>query len=353
MSITCRTLAILVVLFAASPVLALDPAAKAIPASLVSVDAPTLALTLIELEKQTGIKVSAGSLDPAMPIAMPLRKVPFWSALEAIAANSGSRIVTSKQGKQIAFAKKEAENRSSIDGAFRFVPKNVSARTDLERGRTYYDLTLDIQWEPRFPVFRIDSQPKIRTATDDKGTALTSPAISAKSPTTGSAHTTTIRIDGLTRNARTIARLEGEFIVTASPKMLAFEFDDLQAKLPIVKERDGVKVTLKSFAKIEDRWDVELHLEYPASHPEFESFESWATGNAIRLIAPNAGNSYAEDNYDITGSGRSVVAAYRFKDATIGQRDPTKAKGWKIVYETPAPLIEFPIRFDCKDIPLP
>jgi len=37
MSITCRTLAILVVLFAASPVLALDPTAKAVPASLVSV----------------------------------------------------------------------------------------------------------------------------------------------------------------------------------------------------------------------------------------------------------------------------------------------------------------------------
>ena len=347
------TLAILVGLFAGLPVLALDPAAKAIPASLVSVDAPTLAQTLIELEKQTGIKVLAGSLDPALRIAMPLRNVPFWSALETIAVNSGSRIVTSKQGKQISFAKKEAENRSSIDGAFRFVPKNMAARTDLERGRTYYDLTLDIQWEPRFPVFRIDSQPKIRNATDDKGTALTSPAISAKSPTTGSAYTATIRIDGLTRSARTIARLEGEFIVTASPKMFAFEFDDLQAKLPIVKERDGVKVTLKSFAKIEDRWDVELHLEYPASHPEFESFESWATGNAIRLIAPNAGNSYVEDNYDITGSGRRVVAAYRFKDATIGQRDPTKAKGWKIVYETPAPLIEFPIRFDCKDIPLP
>ena len=61
----CCTLAILLGLFAGSPLLALDPPAKNIPASMVNVDATTLAQTLIELEKQTGIKVSAGSLDPA------------------------------------------------------------------------------------------------------------------------------------------------------------------------------------------------------------------------------------------------------------------------------------------------
>ena len=28
-------------------------------------------------------------------------------------------------------------------------------------------------------------------------------------------------------------------------------------------------------------------------------------------------------------------------------------KGWQLVYETPAPLVEFPVRFELKDIPLP
>ena len=44
---------------------------------------------------------------------------------------------------------------------------------------------------------------------------------------------------------------------------------------------------------------------------------------------------------------------YRFKeDPTKGLTNPT-AKGWSLVYETPAPLVEFRVPFELKDIPLP
>ena len=46
-------------------------------------------------------------------------------------------------------------------------------------------------------------------------------------------------------------------------------------------------------------------------------------------------------------------ATYRF--LTAGGKGPNLSdrKGWRLVYETPAPLVEFPVRFELKDIRLP
>jgi hypothetical protein len=43
-----------------------------------------------------------------------------------------------------------------------------------------------------------------------------------------------------------------------------------------------------------------------------------------------------------------VVAVYRFAGSAL-----TSPKGWTLTYETPATLVEFPVRFELKDIPLP
>lgn len=131
--------------------------------------------------------------------------------------------------------------------------------------------------------------------------------------------------------------------------MLAFEFADL-AKLPVTKEIDGVKATLAKVLKREEVWELQLNVEYAADPPSFESFESWTNRNAIRLIAPNGRAVTDPENQDVSSSGRTVKAAYRYSFKTA---DLTNRTGWKIVYETPAPLVEFLVSFQLKDIPLP
>ena len=44
---------------------------------------------------------------------------------------------------------------SSVDGPFRIVLREVVAKRDADNGSTWYELKLDIHWEPRFPVFRL------------------------------------------------------------------------------------------------------------------------------------------------------------------------------------------------------
>ena len=109
-----------------------------------------------------------------------------------------------------------------------------------------------------------------------------------------------------------------------------------------------MSAVLRRFEKVGDLWEAELELTYPPAGPEFESFESWVTQNRARLSAPDRSRVFEPVNEDVPEAGRRVVAVYRFKGVEPGSR-----KGWSLVYETPAPLVEFPVRFDLKDIPLP
>ncbi len=340
-----RPLAILAVL-----AIMADPArGQPIPPTRLSGDLTTaVSKQFAQLAKGSNLKVQLGAIDPNLSLD-DLKSPTFWEALEAYAAKSDARLVVNGAAGTISFAKSKSRTAASLDGAFRVAVQGVTAKNDDATGDTTYSLALDVQWEPRFPVFRIDAQPRIANAKDDRGTALTVRAAAVKSAVAGYAHTADVRIDGLARPAKAIANLAGEFTVTASPKMLAFEFADL-TKLPATVEIDGVKATLQPVKKRDEVWELSVVVEYPNDPPAFESFESWTNRNALRLAAPN-GRAVAEpENQDAGTNGRTVRAAYRyaFKAADLANR-----AGWKVVYEAPAPLVEFPVKFHLKEIALP
>jgi hypothetical protein len=341
-----RTLGLLGLLTTAFAVAADAP--KPIPASEITLEnAATVSDVLARIDRQMAIKVEPGVLDPKAKFAS-AGPTPFWKLLDRIAADTNTRLVVNGSSKAISFAPGRPATAASIHGAFRIASAGVTARTDAADAATY-TLALDVQWEPRFPVFRIDAQPRVTAAADDRGQKLSAPTASVKSAVVGYSHTTDVRIDGLTREAKRIAKFAGEFTVTAAPKMLAFAFDDF-AKLPATKEIDGVKATLAKILKRDEVWELQLTVEYPAAPPSFESFESWTNRNAIRLVAPNKTQAIEVENSDVTATGRTVQAAYRFLHKNV---DFTNRKGWSVVYETPAPLVEFPVRFELKDIKLP
>lgn len=341
-----RTLALVLLAAAGPPALAADPAT--IPASLVSIEkATTAAVVLAAVERQSGIKVSAGAVDGAATVG-PFAKKPLWEVLEAVAAKTNTRLAVSG-GKPITFDAGRATTAASLDGPFRVAEKGVTAKIDAATGRTSYVLELDVHWEPRFPVFRIDAQPRVTGAADDLGNRLTVRETSVKSAVAGFSHVAEVRVEGLTRKATAIAQITGEFSVTASPAMLAFEFDDLTA-LPATKEKDGVKATLTKVVKREDVWELQVAYEYRTPPPHFESFESWTNRNTFQLVTPKKTAAAEVANYDIVTNDRHVAAAYRFNARAV---DLTNRAGWAVRCETPAPLIEFPVKFTLRNVKLP
>jgi hypothetical protein len=329
---------------------AAPPTGPVVPPKTITLSKPeaTPGDVLAEIRKQTALTVEAPGLgESSGPIQYD--KAPFWTVVEQLAERTSSRIALGKQGREITLVKRNGPPvPSSVDGPFRVAVRQVQCRKDLESGKSVTEITLDIHWEPRFPVFRIDSEPTITAATDDRGRRLTPLTAKVRTPPGGFVYTSTVRIEGVPREAKRLTHLAGTFTVTASERMLPFAFD-LGGKTPVTPpEQEGVTARLRRFEKLDDRWEAELELTYPPGQPEFESFESWVTENRARLVGPDRSKALDPTDYDIPERDRRVVAVYRFPANAF-----TNPRGWTLTYETPAPLVEFPVRFELKDILLP
>jgi hypothetical protein len=372
MQIRFPRLIVVTALAALTAAVAAEPGkpSPAIPAKTVKLDDPNgnLARIVAAITKQTGVPVTYPESAKAEGCDAIFNGTPFWDALEAVADRTGHRIALHEHGRKIALEPRgKCREVSSVSGPFRVVSRQAVARYNFELGQTSYEVQVDAHWEPRFPVFRIDVQPNITKATDDRGQVLAAPVVKSRThPGAGAfVHPMTVRLTGLTRESRKVAVLAGDFGVTASPEMLPFQFASLTAKgaagkLPeavTARVKGQVTATLNRFAldKDTDTWEGEVEATYPADQPRFESFEAewWLAENQLQLIGPN--RTFLPDSYeyDVRDGGRRVVAVYRFKADAVRELKNPAAKGWSLVYQTPAPLVEFRVPFELNDIPLP
>jgi hypothetical protein len=286
----------------------------------------------------------------------PLKAVPFWQALQAAADRSGTRIALASGGSKVELVPRGASREvAAVSGPFRVVAQQVTGRALLTEGVTYHEVRLLVHWEPRVRVYRIDSAPKVTTATDAAGSKVTADAGDTQLHPLDSTSEMKVRLSGLTHASGRVTELAGSFTVTAAEKMLAFAFDS-SGKLPAEQMQGGVTAALKRVQKKDDVWEVEVEATYPPKQPAFESFQGewWLRDNRLVVRSPG-GKSFVIGDYEVPSpdSARPLRAIYRFKEnPAAGLGNPT-GKGWSIVYETPAPLVETSVPFTLKDIPLP
>jgi hypothetical protein len=296
-----------------------------------------------------GIKADANVTKARCPVDF--QGVPLWSALEKAAAVTNAKLIISDGGRTITLAPRGAAKEiSSVSGPFRVVVRGVTGRLNLDSNVPIHELDLLVHWEPRYPVFRIDSNPKISAAKFDRtGDIITDSSISRHHPTNAMTEMK-IRLAGLPRRAPKIDVVAGEFRATAATQLLTFGFNDLAATSTQEKIAGGVTAKLKplTFDETTKTWDVELELIYPPGGPVFESFEEhkWLRDNRLQLVSPE-GKPIDPDGEEALATGNRVDATYRFKTGN------PKAKGWSLVYVAPGPLVEVTVPFRLENIPLP
>lgn len=301
------------------------------------------------IQGKGGIAARADGFSLQIPCPTRFDRQPVWAALECVARAVNGRLTLTRQGRQVSLVPlgELPQAPSAVAGAFRVVVRQVASRLDFDTGGRFAEVTFDLHWEPRLTVFRVDAQPTIESASDDRATRLVVTTAKARTPPTGCIHTTTVRIPGVPRSATKLTKLTGTFTVTATDRYLSRQFRELPAGKPMTQEQAGVRVTVHPPRKLDDVVEVRVVLDYPESHPAFESFESWTTGNRLRLVSPG-GKLVEPTDYATQEAGHRAVCEYRFPAATVGD-----LKGWSLTYDTPAPLREFPVRFELADIPLP
>jgi hypothetical protein len=361
---------LLISVTATLPLRSADPPAKVDPAKSLVVKTVNLQGTellskvLRNLQGQTGIEVVKAVPDDPK-VELNLQKVPFWKALDEIAKAADLRVnLYHKENKLALVQGPYREVPTSYSGPFRITLKKLIALRDLETGAHGCLAKLEVAWQPPFQPFLIETRPDTFALKDDKGLDQELPKLdNTKGYVGGDGFATEIdvAIPALRRGVPRIGLFKGGLKMVGSAQMLTFAFDELKAAK--AKDQQGVSVAISGFdAKVnedkENLWTVTVALKYPPSEFKFESHQTnlWLVRNKAQLVSkrPNGPRYQENGGYDSDDvAANHTVIRYRWADDPDKKILLGKPTDWKFEYSTPGPVIEVPIEFEFRDVPLP
>lgn len=330
----------------------------------------TLARALDEVRRQTGILVEDIRGLPDHPLRLTLKPTPFWQSIDAIADADDARISLLPTSGRILLDRRGPHYRLPpicYDGRFRLTVKKMTASRDLEisdnaAGRGATIVAIEVAWDPQLQPLYLETRARtVRLLTDNKDPLILPDDGSSIAPVDGRIATTIdVRLPPLPRTAGKINSLVGQLSMIGPSKMLSFSFEPSLEQLARANKnapertvlQDGVRCHITDVKLAVDHWTVSVDLKYPPGMKQLDSNQSWVVNNEMTLESAGGKKRFASTNYVVTSvSAGHAVLSYHFRDK--GSLKRGKASDWKLSYRAPADLVEMPIRFRFRDIPLP
>jgi hypothetical protein len=344
------------------------PSAKVISLKL---DNTTASQALAELTERTHIPVDERLGKPVETFSIDLPRTTFWQALDAIAKAAHGRVYLYPQDGRLALhrrSERDLDPPTSYSGLFRSTVRRVTASRDLDSGATSYSATLEVAWEPNLEPLLLESSPRGLVVRDDQGHTLPARVEgSVMIPVDDHiAVTIDVPLPSVPRSTARLGLIEGKLVAVAPSRMLTFDFDaldrlaELPADSPLRRQsQDDVTCRLTKIQLVADRWTIQVTLDYPRRGVQLESYQSRVVNNELVLEAKDGTKRLKPTGYDISmatdpkaakGGVRAVIS-YHFLDSNKATRG--RPAEWRIRYRTPAALVEVPLTFSFKDVPLP
>ncbi len=331
-----------------------------------------LSKAIAELVKQTGNPVEdRREADEDTKVKLKLVKVSFWEAIDTMAREADARVSVHERDGKIALRRKPDGYQTpptSYNGLFRTQVRRIEARRNFDLDSSAYQATLEIAWEPRFRPFLIEMKPQTFTFKDDKGRDQSvddenegrNPNPNNKLAVTSlTAQAFDVPLPSLERTSGKLGLLKGSINMIGPTRMESFEFPATLAEMakdPKTREvtREGVTVKISRLELEKDHWTLVVGLEYPADGPQFESFESWLVYNEMLLKKKNSEETIPNLGYSIDSSeGNRATLSYHFTDDGSRKIARGNAADWSPIYKTPGLMVDLPVKFEFKDVPLP
>jgi hypothetical protein len=324
----------------------------------------TVSKALEELEKQTGISVEDQREGTDSKLALKLNKVTFWQALDAIARDADGRVEYYRGGKIVLGKRPDGYTNPPVcyDGIFRAMVREIEIRRTLDTENATYSAIIEVAWEPRFRPFRLDFNPADLTVEDEKSRKIELPEAEKESLAVTSKAFVLFRVPlgAIQRSSQKLGLLKSPLKFVGPTRMDSFAFDKTLAELqknPKAREmtQEGVTVGVTNLELPSDHWTLVMSLEYPADGPQFESFESWLIFNELVLKSKEGDKIFPSNGgYVIQGTaGNRATIEYHFVDSKKDKLTRGNPDDWKPVYKVPGLIVEVPMKFEFKDVPLP
>jgi hypothetical protein len=319
---------------------------------------------LAALGKAIGTRIVDRRGEPDTRIKVRIRQLSPWKALDLVAEAAQARVYLYPRDGRIALLKREPGQQPApvcYDGPVRMAIKRVSANRDLEGNESTYGASLEVAWLASLQPFFLETRPRDFRVKDDKGKLYPMvPGGSALAPVDGRLSLVfDLSLPAVPRSVERLGLVEGQLFVVAPKEMLTFDLgglDKLAARKPgaaeLRHEQGKVVCRVSKVTLAEDRWTVQVTLDYPPGDVKFDSYQSWVVNNEMTLVAKDGSRRLASAGYvEEASSERRAVVSYHFTDRDKEKRG--RPDNWKVTYKTPAGIVQVPMTFSFKDVPLP
>jgi hypothetical protein len=303
-------------------------------------------------------------------LKLDLNAVPFWKALDQIAAGAGAQVQLYRGDGKIELVKRGKSARLPVyyHDAFRVALRKLATSQDFATGARGSTLTMEVAWDPSFEPLYLETRPHQLVLLDDSSKPVDlNPLGSLWTSVDGRRATSfEVPLPALPRTAARIGTLKGAFPVRGPVRMHEFRWTAKDGRDFTLKELYGKKLPLTLKAGPDqtvcalnavdldnpDSWTVQIATELPESGPEFESFQPWFAHNQVYLLSRDGRRRLLPLSYSQENAGtRKAVLNYRFTDSAAVKRG--KPEDWVLVCRAPAAMVELSIPFEFKDVPLP
>lgn len=316
---------------------------------------------LAQLERQTGNKLvdfrqqfGQEALDAALTFNFENR--PFWPTLDEILDQADMAVYGYSGEPGIAVVQRAAQasprlGQASYRGAFRIEAVQMEAHRQLrDVGQAGLQLQLEVAWEPRLRPLGIRQALDEVTLTDDRGEAIQLAANEGQLEalvTPGTMLTElALPLVPPPRISQEIATLAGTLSVLLPGGIETFSFDGLLNARKTHLKKGGVRVTLDEARKNNELWEIRIRVAFDETSGALESHRGWVFDNEAYLLGPDD-QPRSHDGFETTLQSESEVGVAYLFDVPAG------LEGFRFVYKTPVVVLNVPIEYELKHLPLP
>jgi hypothetical protein len=316
---------------------------------------------LKEVEKQTGNRLldyreKFGQEAVEKKVTVKVDDVPFWSAMDQIldAANMAPYAFSGETA--LALIEREPGalrrfGRAAYAGPFRIEATTISAERGLRSpDQSFLRMDLDIGWEPRLePLAITQAAGDLKVMCDDgRETPPSSEdaVFDVEVPRGSHAADATLTLQLPAREATKLSSLKGKLSALVPGRMVDLEFTDLKNAKDVKQETGGVTVTLDRVVKNQALWEVHMRVRIGGLEAGLESHQGWVFQN-VTFLKNKDGEQIDHAGYETTmQTEREAGFAYFFET-------PDDLSEYTWVYRTPTAIVNLPVEYELKDVPLP
>lgn len=319
----------------------------------------TIEEILAAVKEQTGNEVvNFGNQAPTQKLDVEFNETEFWPMLDQVLdmAVQDTYVFTGRM-RTLGYRPRgegavARSNRAAYSGLFRISPAEVQSSRDLKiPTRASLRLRLEVLWEPRVvPITIRQGYQDLELIGDDGSTIeVSNPQGASQVAVQSTVAGVDIRLplNLPSRSVKQIDQLRGRMTATLPGREETFEFEDLDLeKRNVTKQQGGVQVTLERVRKNGSVYEFRIRLKLADDGPQFESYLDWASSNTIYLV-DSEGKQIDNPNYErYLERDREIGFAYLFPLSG-------ELKDYKLVYKSPASLVNVPVDYTIRNIDLP